>query len=199
MALARSSKNAQQTSHPGRPRRGTMNLRLIMAGLAFVLLPINVEASTLRMPDARSVHALRVQLRATTADITEAMEQARATNNRRVAECLNYMHNYGRSMGSILAGVDDLIALSLLMKDNADEINVLKELLTWLFMLTDYFTSAQQMINGFMIACPSSAAVSVKGQTLLNLLANWRDPVDSILERVWQASEWSFFPNAVRR
>jgi len=51
----------------------------------------------------------------------------------------------------------------------------------------------------FMIGCPSSAAVNVKGQTLLNLLANWRDPVDSILERVWQATQWSFFPDAVRR
>ena len=162
-----------------------MSVRLIMGGLAFVLLPVNVEASTIRMSDAQSVHALRIQLRATTADIAEAMEQARATNN---VECLNFIHNFGSSMESILAGVDDLTALSLLMKDSADEINVLKELLTWLVMLTDYFTSARQMINGFMIGCPSSTTVNVKGQTLLNLLANWRDPVDSILERVWQAT-----------
>jgi hypothetical protein len=199
MALARGSRNAQQTSPPDRPRRGAMSVRLIMAGLAFVLLPVHVEASTLSMSDAQSVHALRIQLRATTADIAEAMKQARATNNDRVVECLNYMHNYGSSIESTLAGVDDLTALSLLMKDSADETNVLKELLTWLVMLTDYFTSARQMINGFMIACPSSAAVSVKGQTLLNLLANWRDPVDSILERVWQGTQWSFFPGAVRR
>jgi hypothetical protein len=176
-----------------------MSVRLIMAGIAFVLLSVHVEASTLSMSDAQSVRALRVQIRTMTADITEAMEQARVTNNYHVVECLNYMHNYGSSMESILAGIDDLTTLSLLMKDSTDEINVLKELLTWLVMLTDYFTSAQQMINGFMIACPTSAAVSVKGQTLLNLLANWRDPVDSILERVWQASEWSFFPDAVRR
>ena len=100
-------------------------------------------------------------------------------------------------MESILAGVDDMTALSLLMKDSADETNVLKELLTWLVMLTDYFTSARQMINGFMIGCPSSATVNVKGQTLLNLLATWRDPVESILERVWQATQWSFFSGAV--
>jgi hypothetical protein len=190
MALARGSRNAQQTSHPGRPRRGAMSVRLIMGGLAFVLLPVNVEASTLSISDAQSVHALRIQLHATTADITEAMERARrATNIDRVVECLNYMHNYGSSMESILAGVDDLIALSLLMKDSADETNVLKELLTWLVMLTDYFTSAPQMINGFMNGCLSSARVNVKGQALLNLLASWRDPIDSILERVWQATQ----------
>ena len=100
-------------------------------------------------------------------------------------------------MESILAGVDDLTALSLLMKNSADEINVLKELLTWLVMLTDYFTSARQMINGFMIGCPNSATANVKGQTLLNLLANWRDPVDSIFEKVWQATRWSFLSGAV--
>jgi hypothetical protein len=135
-----------------------------MAGIAFVLLSVHVEASTVSMSDAQSVHALRVQIRATTADIAEAMEQARATNNYHVVECLNYVHNYGSSIESILAGVNDLTEFSLLMKDSTDEINVLKELLTWLVMLTDYFTGARQMINGFMIGCPSSAAVHVKAR-----------------------------------
>jgi hypothetical protein len=157
-------------------------------GIVSALLVADVGASTLQVSDAQRVHALRVKLHATTADITQAMEQAKANKHYGAIDCLHFIHSYANSIELILAGVDDLTVLSLLMKDSADEIYVLKALRTSLTVLTNYFINAPKMINESMAGCAGSAMVNVKGQNLLNLLSDWRDPLGSILQRISRVS-----------
>ena len=86
----------------------------------------------------------------------------------------------------VAAGVGDLMALSIMMKDSEDELRTLSGLRTWLTALSNQLLHSREIINGTMSQCSNSATVNVKGQTLLNLLSEWSDPVALISKKVAQ-------------
>jgi hypothetical protein len=73
------------------------------------------------------------------------------------------------------------------MKDASDEILVLRGLRTWLTALTRKLAHARQMINSAMVSCSNSSVVNAKGRAVLNVLADWDEPVALLSRRVARA------------
>ena len=162
-------------------------LSITIAIIAIALFAPSVLANPLETTDVQKLRSLRVSLHTTTIDITQAMEQLSEANSYSDFRCLNFIHNQAHEIEMTAAGVSDLIALSILMKDSSDELYVLRSLKTWLKLLTNDLLHSRQMINGMMALCPRSATANVKSQVLLNKLSEWYDPVASIVERVERA------------
>jgi hypothetical protein len=160
--------------------------KIIAIAIALFVTP--VQANTLLMTDAQRIQSLRAKLMTATFDVSQAMEHAVDLKNYSDHTCLGLLHDQGQSVGMTVAAVADLTALAILMKDNEDELRVLHALRTWLAVLTNELPQARQIINGTMSQCSSSATVNVKGQTLLNILSEWRDPVASLSRRVLQVA-----------
>jgi hypothetical protein len=102
--------------------------------------------------------------------------------------CLALLHDQAQEVGMVAAGVGDLMALSIMMKDSEDEVRTLNGLRTWLTALSNQLLHAREIVNGTMSQCSNSATVNVKGQTLLNILSEWSDPVSVISKKVAQAA-----------
>jgi hypothetical protein len=115
------------------------------------------------------------------------MEGAREARNYSLMDCLTLIHDRGESVGMTAAGVGDLIALAVVMKDPFDEAQVLRALRTWLTVLSNELPQARQIMYGAMSLCSNSATVNAKGQGLLNAPVEWNDPVSSLTKRVERA------------
>jgi hypothetical protein len=164
-----------------------MSFRLT-ATAAIALVTASAHGSTLQVADAQKVQTLRVKLQTATVDVTQAMDHASEIKNFSDHGCLVLLHGQAQEVGMVAAGVGDLMALSILMKDNDDEIRTLSALRTWLTALSNQLPHAREIINGTMSQCSNSATVNVKGQTLLNILSEWSDPVALLSKRVTQAA-----------
>jgi hypothetical protein len=164
-----------------------MNARLAATATAIMLVTVSAQASTLQFADAQRVQALRGKLLTASVDVTQAMEHALDMKNFADHSCLALLHDQAQEVGMVAAGVGDFMALSIMMKDSDDEIRTLSGLRTWLTALSNQLLHAREIINGTMSQCSNSATVNVKGQTLLNILSEWSDPVAVISKKVAQA------------
>ena len=165
-----------------------MNVRSIATVIAIgvTLFVPSAQANTLQISDAQTLQSLRQKLYTVNADVTQAMNQILEVKNLPIFNCLALIHDQGQEVGTTGAAVGDLIALAVLMKDNDDELLVLRALRTWLTVLSNELPHAREVINGAMATCSVSATVNVKGQALLNGLSEWSNPVASLSTRVNQ-------------
>ena len=159
---------------------------MVVLILVLALFATSAQASVLQLSDATTIHSLRKKLNTITVDVTQAMEGAMQTGNYNLFSCLSLIHDQGESVAMTAAGVGDLIALSLLMRDQFDEAKTLRALRTWLAVLSNDLPHARQIINGAMSLCSNSVIVNAKGQAFLNALSDWNEPVSSMARRVGQ-------------
>jgi hypothetical protein len=163
-----------------------MKFRNIFAGITATLFAMSAQANTLGVVDSQQFHSLRIKLHTVTGDVTQAADQANEMKDYSTFRCLDFVHNQASSVESTAAAVGDLIALSILMKDNDDEILVLRALRTWLIELNEELTGRRKFINAAMSQCSNSATVNVKGQAVLNVLSEFNGPAAALSRTVGQ-------------
>jgi hypothetical protein len=167
------------------------NLRTAVSRFIVVLvIPLGIasaQASTLQFPEVQRLQALKMKMLTAATDVTQAMERASEMRNYDDQRCLSLVHDQAQEAGLIASAVVDFMSLSMLMKDNEDELRTLSGLRTWLTALSDQLGHSREIINGAMSVCSNSATVNVKGQNMLNILSEWSDPVAMISKKVAQA------------
>lgn len=167
------------------------NLPLMRASGALLVLlcATSVQAAMLQISDVERWRAVREKLITAQVDITDAMVNAGELKNHVAAECLFMIHNQADSVSFAAEAVGTLTALSIMMKDSGDELQVLRALRIHLTAMSERLPHARKQINAWMTRCGTSATVNVKAQAVLNVLAEFENPVASLSRRAVQSKQ----------
>src|SRR5262249_4564080 len=142
----------------------------------------SAQANVLGVADAQRFRSLRFKLQYATEDVSQAMDSVVGNNTPFI--CLELLHQWANSVRDIGAGAGSLIELAALMKDETDELLVLRELTTWLKVLADNIGDKRRRTNEAMSRCSSVATVNVKGQVLINIFTEMNNEVMPLLNRI---------------
>jgi hypothetical protein len=158
----------------------------VLVALLILLFATSAQAATLQMSDVKTLNTLAHKLTTAQVDLSEAIKNAGELRNDVVVECLYMIHNQTSSFNGTAIPVSILVGLSVVMKDNTDELLVLRALRTFLDALSQGLIQARKQINAWMTRCGNSAVVNVKAQAVLNILSEFEGPIASLSRRVPQ-------------
>jgi hypothetical protein len=102
-----------------------MSARLAAIAVTILLVTSSAQSNTLQLSDAQKMHALRVKLQTASTDVTQAMDHASDLQHFAEHDCLALLHDQAHEVAMVAAGVGDLMALSIMMKDGEDEVRTL--------------------------------------------------------------------------
>jgi hypothetical protein len=142
-------------------------------------------ANVLARTDYDRFHSLWEKLFEVTSDVTQAMHELADTPA--LVSCLGLIHGEAQSASEAAFGVNSLIALSTLMKEDADELIVLRQLSSHVRLFASELSEYRKVINASMGVCAHSPIVNAKGQAVLRAFSELNQEATALSRRVGEA------------
>ena len=155
---------------------------LLAAGVIFAWVGLPAHANVLRPSDAERFYGIRKQLRDAVKDINQASQAV--VGSHPTFDCLENIYEQASLVEASAAQVGDLLNLSVLMRNSADERLVLHALNEAASILAARLDIGRQTINGYMSTCSKVATANVEGQVLLSVFSAMSGDLSTIEAQV---------------
>jgi hypothetical protein len=142
------------------------------------------QANSISKSEAKSFYALKMKLVRLTADMTDSARQAAAAGNATVLSCLGTIKPRALIVTTLANEISSLVTLAAFMRDEIDEILLLREIKISIAGTIEQLPVERQVINQTMVICSNVATANVKGQAFLNIISELEDTLSLMADKV---------------